>query len=252
MLLRSLQRAAILGRPTAVRPSVSNATHTVRYIFSTNARSDPYKLLNVPRTATAKDIKLAYFREAKKVHPDLNPNDQQATRKFRELTEAYEVLSDPTRRAEADSGADKASSSRFWQQHTEPHHDEQVFSSVLDDATIVKDAFQLYVRDLHAEFVFARDAAARGEWRSVWRVVRERKGLIFGIVMPVALFVRFPAVIPWIGRGLVLGGELLIGALAYSPALRRTSGWLWRRIVQLSRDRKARHAAPRQHRRRKT
>ncbi|KDO34295.1 hypothetical protein SPRG_19113 [Saprolegnia parasitica CBS 223.65] len=184
MLLRTLQRASTVRLASAapLRPSLASAQTTVRYIFSSAAKKkDPYNLLNVPRTATAKDIKLAYFREAKKCHPDLNPNDAQATIKFRGLTEAYEILSDPTRRAELDSAG---SSSRFWQQTSSPpppHHEEEVFSSVLGDATIVKDAFQLYVRDLHGEFVFARESAARGEWRNVWQVVVKRKGLVFGL-----------------------------------------------------------------------
>ncbi|OQS05509.1 hypothetical protein THRCLA_02376 [Thraustotheca clavata] len=245
MLLRTIQR---LHRG----PSIVNVHASMRFIFSQSHRHDPYKILNIPRSATAKDIKLAYFREAKKCHPDLNPNDPHATTKFRNITEAYEILSDSTRKANFDSGKEETTHS-YSSRHTPPHHEEQVFNSVFDDASVVKDAFKLYVDELHGEFVFARDSASRGEWKNVWQVVKERKGIVFGVVMPIALFIRFPAIIPWIGRGLVLGGEVLIGALAYSPALRQTSTWLWRRIVQVSRDRKAREPVKRTrtHRRRK-
>ncbi len=64
---------------------------------------DPYEILEIPRNATPKDIKLAYFKAAKKYHPDLNPNDPKAREKFQLVSQAYEVLSDPNRRANYDA-----------------------------------------------------------------------------------------------------------------------------------------------------
>lgn len=61
-----------------------------------------YKILGVDRNATAEDIKKAYRKLARKLHPDLNPNDKEAHRKFQELNEANEVLSDPEKRAKYD------------------------------------------------------------------------------------------------------------------------------------------------------
>ncbi len=63
------------------------------------AKRDYYEILEVDRNATAEDIKKSYRRQAVKYHPDKNPGDKQAEEKFKEATEAYEVLRDPEKRA---------------------------------------------------------------------------------------------------------------------------------------------------------
>ena len=63
---------------------------------------DYYKILEIEKTATPKDIKSAYRRSARKYHPDLNPNDKDAKKKFQEINEANEVLSDPEKRKKYD------------------------------------------------------------------------------------------------------------------------------------------------------
>ena len=63
---------------------------------------DYYAILGVPRRATEKEIKQAYRRLARKYHPDVNPGDKSAEEKFKEISEAYEVLSDPEKRAKYD------------------------------------------------------------------------------------------------------------------------------------------------------
>ena len=62
------------------------------------AKRDFYEILGVSRTATADEIKAAYRREAIKHHPDKNPGSKQAEEKFKELNEAYSVLSDAEKR----------------------------------------------------------------------------------------------------------------------------------------------------------
>ncbi|MDW8308613.1 MAG: molecular chaperone DnaJ [Verrucomicrobiales bacterium] len=66
------------------------------------AKRDYYEVLGVPRDADAEAIKKAYRKLALQYHPDRNPGDKTAEEKFKELAEAYEVLSDPQKRAAYD------------------------------------------------------------------------------------------------------------------------------------------------------
>ncbi len=65
---------------------------------------DYYKILNVSRSAKDDEIKKSYRELARKYHPDLNPNSKEAEEKFKEISEAYEVLSDDEKRATYDAG----------------------------------------------------------------------------------------------------------------------------------------------------
>jgi curved DNA-binding protein len=79
---------------------------------------DYYKLLGIEKSATQKDIKSAYRKLARKYHPDLNPNDKDAKRKFQQINEANEVLSDPAKRIKYDQyGKDWQHSDQFEQQN---------------------------------------------------------------------------------------------------------------------------------------
>lgn len=63
---------------------------------------DYYEILGVNKNATDEDIKKAYRKLARKLHPDLNPNDKEANKKFQQINEANEVLSDPAKRKKYD------------------------------------------------------------------------------------------------------------------------------------------------------
>ena len=64
----------------------------------TTSKTDYYELLGVQRKASAKDIRAAFRKLARKYHPDLNPGDKAAEEKFKQLQEAYDILSDSKKR----------------------------------------------------------------------------------------------------------------------------------------------------------
>lgn len=71
---------------------------------------DYYRILGVDRNASDKDIKAAYRKLARKYHPDVNPGDKAAEEKFKEVSEAYEVLSNKEKRARYDQFG------QYWEQ----------------------------------------------------------------------------------------------------------------------------------------
>src|SRR6476619_7193409 len=95
-------------------------------IFLTNFGTNPeiismefvdyYKTLGVDKNANTEDIKKAYRKLARKHHPDLNPNDKEAHKKFQQINEANEVLSDPEKRKKSDQyGKDWQQAEQFEQ-----------------------------------------------------------------------------------------------------------------------------------------
>lgn len=107
---------------------------------------DYYRILDVPKTATQEEIKKAYRKLARKMHPDLNPNDKEAHKKFQQINEANEVLSDPEKRKKYDQyGKDwqhaeqfehaRQSQQRSWgtgEQSVSGDYDEGAFSDFFE------------------------------------------------------------------------------------------------------------------------
>lgn len=95
---------------------------------------DYYKILEIDKTATPEDIKKAYRKLARKLHPDLNPNDKEAHKKFQQLNEANEVLSDPEKRKKYDKygkdweQGDEYEKYRQSQQQRSSHSQSQPFT----------------------------------------------------------------------------------------------------------------------------
>ncbi len=71
--------------------------------MATTTKQDYYELLGVPRKAPLKEIRQAYRKLARKYHPDLNPGDKSSEEKFKQVQEAYDVLSDSKKRQMYDS-----------------------------------------------------------------------------------------------------------------------------------------------------
>ena len=113
--------------------------------------ADPYKILGVSVEASQTDIQTAYRRLAKKLHPDLNPGNRQAEEQFKEVTAAYDLLSDPDKRARFDRGEIDASGAerprqryyRDFAEHdaTNPYANDAGFADFGDAEDIVSNIF---------------------------------------------------------------------------------------------------------------
>ena len=98
---------------------------------------DYYKILGVDKNASDEDIKKAYRKLARKLHPDLNPDDKEAHKKFQQINEANEVLSDPEKRKKYDQyGKDWQHAEQFEQhraqQAGQQHYEQQFYSGDTD------------------------------------------------------------------------------------------------------------------------
>jgi DnaJ-class molecular chaperone len=84
--------------------------------------SDPYSILGVTKTASADELKKAYRRLAKKHHPDLNPGNAESASRFKEISGAYDLLSDAEKRArydrgEIDAGGQERADASYYRAH---------------------------------------------------------------------------------------------------------------------------------------
>jgi DnaJ-class molecular chaperone len=84
------------------------------------AFKDYYSTLGVPRTATEKEIKSAFRKLARQYHPDVNKGSKDAEAKFKELTEAYEVLGDPEKRRKYDEVGTHSTAFEAWERAGRP------------------------------------------------------------------------------------------------------------------------------------
>ena len=83
------------------------------FLSSSAYNKDFYKILGVQRQASSKEIKKAYFALAKQYHPDANPGNKEAAKKFQEISQAYEVLGNKEKRQQYDMFGSQESSGPF-------------------------------------------------------------------------------------------------------------------------------------------
>ena len=77
---------------------------------------DYYKILGVDKNIPQNDVRAAYRKRAKQFHPDLHPNDPKAKAKFQALNEAYDVISDPDKRAKYDKYGEQWKNAAAYEQ----------------------------------------------------------------------------------------------------------------------------------------
>src|SRR5277367_4134090 len=104
------------------------------------AKRDYYEVLGVERAADMEEIKKAYRKLALKHHPDRNPNDKSAEEKFKELSEAYEALSDPVSRGAYDQFGHAGLDSRA-RGRSGFHDPTDIFREVFGNSGIFDDFF---------------------------------------------------------------------------------------------------------------
>ncbi|XP_076171793.1 dnaJ homolog l(2)tid, mitochondrial isoform X2 [Ptiloglossa arizonensis] len=147
---------------------IGNLTQTQRKIHTTNQllKRNYYEILGISKNASAKDIKKAYYQLAKKYHPDTNKGDPNASKKFQEVSEAYEILSDDTKRKEYDTwgstseqmrmGEDSGHAKNFgsnWQFRSSVNP-EELFRKIFGDAGFQNNIFNDFEDYAEAKFGF--------------------------------------------------------------------------------------------------
>ena len=103
---------------------------------------DYYQVLGVNKTALDKDIKNAYRKLARKYHPDLNPNDGEANKKFQQLNEANEVLSDPEKRKKYDQYGENWQHGAEYEEHARQQQQSRQQSSYTGNPQAGYDTFE--------------------------------------------------------------------------------------------------------------
>jgi DnaJ-class molecular chaperone len=122
--------------------------------------ADPYTTLGVKNDATQDEIQKAYRRLAKKLHPDLNPGNKVAEEKFKEITAAYDLLSDPVKRARFDRGeVDASGTERPRQQYYRDFADQDGWSAYTNNAGFADFGDYAGAEDILSE-IFGREGRA--------------------------------------------------------------------------------------------
>jgi len=179
------------------RPSLA------RRLLSSQSPRDPYTVLDVPRGANQAAIKQGYFRAAKMNHPDVDRNSPGAAVRFREISEAYDLLRDPGRRSAFDARGfdpggggssgfggfgggprpgERSSRSRQWE--------DEMFRKVWSDLGMAD--IDTYIARVQRELQVAVSAATSGDTRQAWQFASDHRFLLVGTIVPITLIFRSP------------------------------------------------------------
>ena len=241
--LHSYSSLIVVINPNPLRSSVLLLLFDLQIRNLTIQKGDYYKILGVSRDASSQDIKKAYYHEAKKHHPDLNPNDPKAKERFQRLAIAYEVLSDPVQRMQYDSGP-RAYANQHQEAYQDPAytdmHSRDTFDSVWEDLEVVKEAWSDLTQEAKEELEYAIRAADKGDFQPLWNIAIANKFLIISVVVPLVAIFRFPALVLGAFRfaaPLVTGVAYQLIRNGQAPAVTR---YLWRKFIELAKSRRNR------------
>jgi len=171
----------------------------------------------------------------------LNPGDNLAKQRFQEVSEAYSVLKDNSKRRQYDRmGASSYQSPQGSgggaQYNTEYQDPFDLFREVFDEFGI-KD-IESYATNVRDEATQALTQAKAGNYDGLWNFAKKRKGLIFSIVVPTFLILRFPGLVIAAVRGLMLGA---VAALQHPIVRRAILNYMYNRFIRSGRDRRPRY-----------
>ena len=197
-----------------------------------------YQILGVSQTATAAEIKTAYFKKAKTCHPDLNKDNPDAKATFQEVNNAYSVLKDPKLRKAYDMGGPEHVKQ---EQHGGSAYGQDGYDFRSDDINQFKEAWAEfgisdYFDSLMEEGALAvNDVRDKGDWTKLKTFAYDHKWLISGIVFPMALLFRHPGFVLAALRVTVFVGLSIITRM--SPrAQGRLAAAIWKMLVKSRRQ----------------
>jgi hypothetical protein len=164
-------------------------------------------------------------------------------KRFQEAAAAYEYLTAVRRgeRASWDSGGSGSSAGGAqgaeehpYDRYTNYTNAEDIFTSVLQDSEVLTEVFGMMLADMQAEFGMAVEAAGQGDFDYLWEIAKANKGVIFGVALPTALIVRFPAMLPLIARWVLYAAQAAFVGLLQSGKTKQLSMMLWSQIIRNS------------------
>lgn len=218
--MHTTERAVLISGQALVRASAGQ----LRWWSSSNGQ-DHYETLGVSRYATAAEIKKAYFGRAKECHPDLHPNDKDASARFQKIAEAYSVLSDDEKRFQYDQmGHAEYQHEQQYPNASEPSVNPfEVFRSVFADLGVEE-----YFVKMQEDLGLALEGVKAGNNAEAWKFVQTYRVFLFSVFVPLVVVLRFPALVVAAAARIVPVVAVIFRFIMANPVLRtRIVAWLW-------------------------